>query len=67
MILIESKAKVTSGQLIPAKIARDVYENKMKLYEIGTYTYVTANKQKKTVKKYTINVRAFVDYLQSGK
>ena len=66
-VLIASAAKVTSGQLIPRKIAKDVYANKMKLYEIGTYTFVSSNQQKTTVKKYSLSAKAFVEYLQAVK
>ncbi|MCH2207375.1 MAG: hypothetical protein MK132_16080 [Lentisphaerales bacterium] len=66
-LLIESTSKVKSGQLIPAKIAKDEYENKLKLYEIGTYTYVSGNQSKTTVKKYTLSARKFVEYLQTVK
>lgn len=66
-LLIESPARVKSGQLIPAKISREGHENKLKLYEIGNYTYVSGNQSKTTVKKYTLSAKKFVEYLQAVK
>lgn len=67
IVLIANPTKVSSGQLIPRKIAREVYEDKMKLYEIGDYTYITGEKTKKTVKKYTFSGKTFIEYLESEK